>query len=159
MALIKQLAPVQPPDRPVDVRPAPAIQAVAPVQANDSINGMPIPKVRVTFRDSRGGTWESSYHSVSVQGDKVVLVYDLAFEFGSRINPPVDFDNPYELTIIPKRSDDGTPSTPANMWVLNMGIEHTFSHERKQWSFQILTVTDRPKPKVEAEEPAEERRF
>lgn len=120
-------------------------------KACDTLNGMPIPKVRVTFKDSRGGTWESSYHHVSMQGDKIVLVYDLAFTFGSKINPPVDMDVPYELTIIPGKSEDGTPQQPVTKWVLNMGIDHVFTYEDKQWSFQILHVTEKPQVRPEAE--------
>ena len=128
----------------------------APAQAPDAFNGMPVPKVRVTFKDARGGTWESSYHKVYMQGDKIILVYDLAFEFGSRINPPIDLEVPYELTIIPARAADGTPAQPITKWVLNMGIDHTFDHEKKQWSFQILHITEKPTKKVE--EPTEVQR-
>jgi len=136
---------VMPPSGPLDpIRPSSRIESLV-----DTFNGAPIPRVRVSFKDSKGSVWESAYHQVDMQGDLVILVYDLAFEFGAKVNPPVNIDHPelpYQMTIVPAKKDGMPQPIPPAVWVNWFGISHVFTYNEKQWCFQLFQKTDPPAP-------------
>ena len=97
------------PDLDQIVLPAVAAQQ-PPVRPFEEVDASPRPRVKVSFKSPRGGTFESFYHEVLLQDKLVILVYDTRFEFGAHSFPDASTEDVHQLTISSK--DNGSVTRP-----------------------------------------------